>query len=70
MVAVTRPMLIANIVEGPQLILVEPPLAMPAVVPPLSSFRDGGSRPTTGARRTGCAVREGREPWTRIAYRT
>ena len=70
MVAVTRPMLIANIVEGPQLILVEPPLAMPAVVPPLSSFRNSSSRPTMEARRTGCAVREGRELWTRIAYRT
>ena len=43
---------------------------VPAVVPPLSSFRDGGSRPATGARRGGCAVREGREPRARIAYRT
>ena len=51
-------------------ILVRKPLAMPVVVPPLSHFRDGSSRPTTGARRTGCAVREGRELWTRIAYRT
>ena len=55
------------------LILVRKPLAMPvvpAVVPPLSSFRNGSSRPATGARRTGCAIREGRELWTRIAYRT
>ena len=52
---------------------VRKPLAMPvvpAVVPPLSSFRNSGSRPTMEARRTGCAVREGRELWTRIAYRT
>ena len=43
---------------------------MPAVVSPPPSFRDGSSRPTAGARRTGCAVREGREPWARIACRT
>ena len=43
---------------------------VPAVVPPLSSFRDGGSRPATGARRGGCAVREGREPRTGTACRT
>ena len=54
-------------------ILVRKPLAMPvvpAVVPPLSSFRNSSSRPTMEARRGGCAVREGRELWTRIAYRT
>ena len=53
--------------------LVRKPLAMPvvpAVVPPLSSFRDGSSRPTTGARRGGCAVREGREPRAGTACRT
>ena len=53
--------------------LVRKPLAMPvvpAVAPPPSSFRDGGSRPATGARRGGCAAREGRELWTRTAYRT
>ena len=52
--------------------LVRKPLAMPvvpAMVPPLSPFRDGSSRPTTGARRGGCAVREGREPRARIACR-
>ena len=43
---------------------------VPAMVPPLSPFRDGSSRPTTGARRGGCAVREGREPRARIAHRT
>ena len=51
--------------EGETIILVRKPLAMPvvpAMVPPLSPFRDGSSRPTTGARRGGCAVREGREP--------
>ncbi len=58
---------------GPCFTLVRKPLAMPvvpAVVPPLSSFRDGSSRPTTGARRGGCAVREGREPRARTACRT
>ena len=70
MVAATRPIWIANIVEGPQLILVEPPRVMPVVVPPLSHFRDGSSRPATGARRGGCAVREGREPRARTACRT
>ena len=43
---------------------------VPAVVPPLSSFRNSSSRPTMEARRGGCAVREGREPRARIAYRT
>ena len=55
------------------LILVRKLLAMPvvpAVVPPLSSFRNGSSRPTMEARRGGCAVREGREPRARIACRT
>ena len=54
-------------------ILVRRPLAIPvapAVVPPLSSLRDGGSRPATGARRGGCAVREGREPRAGTACRT
>ena len=58
---------------GPCFILVRKPLAMPVVptvAPPPSSFRDGGSRPTTGARRGGCAVREGREPRARTACRT
>ena len=58
---------------GSCFILVRKPLAMPvvpAMVPPLSPFRDGSSRPTTGARRGGCAVREGREPRARIAHRT
>ena len=58
---------------GSCFILVRKPLAMPvvpAVVPPLSSFRNSSSRPTTEARRGGCAVREGREPRARIAYRT
>ena len=67
MVAATRPIWIANIVEGPQLILVEPPRVMPVVVPPLSHFRDGSSRPTMGARRGSCAVREGWEPRARTA---
>ena len=42
---------------------------VPAVVPPPPSFRDGSSRPITGARRGGCAVREGREPRARMACR-
>ena len=58
---------------GSCFILVRKPLAMPVVltvVPPLLSFRNSSSRPTMEARRGGCAVREGREPRARIAYRT
>ncbi len=58
--------------ECPSFTLVRKPLVMPVVptvAPPPSSFRDGGSRPTTGARRGGCAVREGREPQAGTACR-
>ena len=58
--------------ECPSFTLVRKPLVMPVVptvAPPPSSFCDGGSRPTTGARRGGCAVREGREPQAGTACR-
>lgn len=48
------------------------PLAIPvvpAVVPPLSVSRDSSSYSTMKARRTGCAVWEGREPRARIDCR-
>ena len=47
--------LIKMVTDGSAIILVRKPLAMPvvpAVVPPLSSFRNSSSRPTMEARRT------------------